>query len=159
MQLIHSCYDLQSCFEKTEREMKWEIANGTPPPEAISKAVLTRWWHVNTAAQHLKKNWEQWKLFAAGCLNATTADTAAGKISSSILSLMDESKIYCDLLFICAYSKAFFTPHIHAGDMLLLRAFAAGNVPAKAIDRMAVRTLVLYLYDVYMFNNCCSFVI
>ena len=112
MQLIHSCYDLQSCFEKTEREMKWEIANGTPPPEAISKAVLTRWWHVNTAAQHLKKNWEQWKLFAAGCLNATTADTAAGKISSSILSLMDESKIYCDLLFICAYSKAFFTPHM-----------------------------------------------
>ena len=112
MQLIHSCYDLQSCFEKTEREMKWEIANGTPPPEAISKAVLTRWWHVNTAAQHLKKNWQQWRIFATGCLNATTADTAPGKISSSILSLMDESKIHCDLLFICAYSKAFFTPHM-----------------------------------------------
>ena len=49
--------------------------------------------------------------------------------------------------------------NVHAGDMLLLRAFAAGNVPAKAIDRMAVRTLVLYLYHMYMFNNCCSLVI
>mgnify|MGYP006965230816 CR=1 FL=1 len=136
MQLIHSCYDLQSCFEKTEGEMKWEIANGAAPDKAISKAVLTRWWHVNTAAQHLKNNWQQWRIFATGCLNATTADTAPGKISSSILSLMEEPKIYCDLLFICGYSKAFFVPHMEwlqdhdaiAGDF----GYRARDMPVRA---------------------------
>jgi hypothetical protein len=36
--------------------------------------------------------------FAQAALNNTTANTAAGKIASSILSLMSEEKIGCDFL-------------------------------------------------------------
>ena len=112
MQLLHSCYDLQNCFEKTELDMMWEVANGVPPDKKISKAVLTRWWHVNTAAQHLYDNWDAWKNFAQISLNTTTANTATGKITSSILSLTEKKKIECDLSFLVAYSKAFFVPNM-----------------------------------------------
>ena len=50
MQLIHSCYDLQSRLTKEERCLFWEFATDTPAPDAMSAAVLTRWWYVNTAA-------------------------------------------------------------------------------------------------------------
>ena len=112
MQLVHSCWDLESCYSKTERDMKWEIANGTPAPKAIAKAVLTRWWHVNEAFKHLKKNWEGTIKRAHACLNATTSNTGEGKIASTILSLAEEPKIYWDLCFVCAYSKKFFVPHM-----------------------------------------------
>ena len=92
--------------------MMWEVENGYPPDESISKAVLTRWWHVNTAAQHLHDNWDAWKNFSQAALNTTTADKATGKIACWILSLTDEVKLRCDLYFIVDYSKSFFVPQM-----------------------------------------------
>jgi hypothetical protein len=112
MQLLHSLYDLVGRYEKGEAALMWEDVNGEQPPNKISKAVLTRWWWVNVAAQHLKDNWEAWKAMARAGLNATTASTAAGKIASTILSLMAEEKIKLDLYFIVAFSKAYFVKHM-----------------------------------------------
>jgi hypothetical protein len=112
MQLMHSLYDLVGRYEKGEAALMWEDVNGEQPPNKISKAVLTRWWWVNVAAQHLKDNWEAWKAMARAGLNATTASTAAGKIASTILSLMAEEKIKLDLYFIVAFSKAYFVKHM-----------------------------------------------
>ena len=52
--------------------MTWELANGTPPDKVISKAVLTRWWHVNVASQHIQDNWSEWEQFAQISLNSIT---------------------------------------------------------------------------------------
>jgi hypothetical protein len=112
MQLLHSLYDLVGRYEKGELGLMWADVNGEPPPNKISAAVLTRWWWVNVAAQHLKDNWEAWKKLAQAALNATTASTAAGKIASSILSLMEEGKIKCDLFFMVAFSKVYFVKHM-----------------------------------------------
>jgi hypothetical protein len=112
MQLMHSLYDLVGRYEPQQVRLMWEAACGEAPPGKISKAVLTRWWWVNVAAQHLKDNWVQWRALAQGALNNTTANTAAGKIASSILSLMDERKIQCDLYFMVAFSRSYFVRHI-----------------------------------------------
>jgi hypothetical protein len=112
MQLLHSLYDLVGRYEHHELLLMWESVNGQAPPNKISKAVLTRWWWVNVAAQHLKDNWDQWQALAQAALNNTTANTAAGKIASSILSLMSEEKIGCDLHFMVAFSKSYFVKHM-----------------------------------------------
>jgi hypothetical protein len=39
------------------------------------------------------------------------ADTKMGKIASGMLSMMAETKIYIDLLFVCSYSKVYFVEH------------------------------------------------
>jgi hypothetical protein len=67
---------------------------------------------VNVAAQHLKDNWVQWRALAQGALNNTTANTASGKIASSILSLMDETKIQCNLYLMVAFSRSYFVRHM-----------------------------------------------
>jgi hypothetical protein len=90
MQLLHSLHDLVGRYEPQQVLLMWEATSGKPPPGKISKAVLTRWWWVNVAAQHLKDNWVQWRALAQGALNITTANTASGKIASSILCLMDQ---------------------------------------------------------------------
>jgi hypothetical protein len=89
----------------------WESVNGRPPPNKISKALLTKWWWVNVAAQHLKDYWNQW-LALSTALNNTTGNTAAGKIASSIISLMSEEKLRCDLHFMVAFSKSYFIKHM-----------------------------------------------
>jgi len=66
---------------------------------------------MNTAVQHHKENWAEWKTFATHLLNSMTASTKLGKIASSLLSLMDKPKLYIDLLCMCAFSKYFFTNH------------------------------------------------
>jgi hypothetical protein len=63
-------------------------------------------------AQHLKDNWDQWLALAKGALNNTTGSTAAGKIVSSIISLMSEKKLGCDLHFMVAFSKSYFVKHM-----------------------------------------------
>lgn len=108
MQLIHSCYDLQSCLGWDERILFWETASEATAPNAMSAAVLTRWWYVmltrwwyvNTAALHLKEHFEEWMAFRKKKTRLLAR-----------LSLGAEPKICCDLLFICAYSKAFFVEH------------------------------------------------
>jgi hypothetical protein len=119
--------------------MMWEAAYGEPPPGKISKAVLTRWWWVNVAAQHLKDNWVQWRALAQGALNDTAANTAAGKIASSILSLMDETKIRCDLCFMVAFSRTYFVRHMKWLQMIDERAGDFGCVSRH----MPVRTCLI----------------
>jgi hypothetical protein len=109
MQLLHSLYDLVGQYEHHELQLMWESVNGQAPPNKISKAVLTRWcWWVNVATQHLKDNWDQSEALAQAALNNTTVGTAAGKIASSILSLLPEDKLACDINFMVAFSKSYF---------------------------------------------------
>ena len=110
MQLLHSLYDLVGRYEKGEAGLMWEEVNGEAPPNKIPKAILTRWWWVNKAAEHLLENWEGQLSQAA--LNSTTVATAAGKIASNILSLMKEKKIKLDLIFIVCFSKVYFVKHM-----------------------------------------------
>jgi hypothetical protein len=101
MQLLHSLYDLVGRYEHHQLHLMWESVNGRPPPNKISKAVLTsRWWRPAP-----KDNWNQWLALSKAALNNTTANTAAGKIASSITSLMSEEKLRCDLHFIDAFSN------------------------------------------------------
>jgi hypothetical protein len=86
--------------------------NGQAQPNMISKVVLARWWWVNMAAQHLKYNWDQRQAIAQAALNNTTANTAAGKIASSILSVMPEKKLGCGLHFIAGFWKSYFVKHM-----------------------------------------------
>ena len=113
LQLIHSCYDLQECFLGKEFPVHWKLANPDDPfvPNRMSAAVLTCWWYVNTAAQHLYENWDSWKRFATRCRNRYAASTRAGKITQSILSFMNEPKLAVDLKFINAFSEIFFVHH------------------------------------------------
>ena len=111
LQLLHSCYDLQSCLDRTEYALLWELTTQCPPPDMMSAAVLTRWWYVNTAAKHLEKHWDEWNEFASSLLASTKADTKLGQIASSILSLMVEDLIQADLQFVIAFSNAFFERH------------------------------------------------
>jgi hypothetical protein len=112
MQLLHCLYDLVGRYEHHELQLMWESVNGQAPPNKISKAVLTRWWWVNVAAQHLKDYWDQWQALAQAALNNTTGGTAAGQIASSILSLMTEKKLQCDVNFMVAFSKSYFVKHM-----------------------------------------------
>jgi hypothetical protein len=107
-------YDLVGRYEHHELHLMWESVNGRPPPNKISKAVLTRWWWVvNVAAQHLKDYWNQWLALSKAALNNTTGNTAAGKIAPSIsISLMSEEKLRCDLHFMVAFSKSYFIRHM-----------------------------------------------
>jgi hypothetical protein len=90
---------------------------------------------VNVTAQHLKDNWVQLRALAQGALNNATANTAAGKIASSILSLMDETKIPCNLCFMVAFSCTCFVRHMKWLQMIDERAGAFGrvsrNVPVR----------------------------
>jgi hypothetical protein len=112
MQLLHSLYDLVGGYEHHGLHLIWESVNGRPPPNKISKVVLTRWWWVNVAAQHLKDYRNQWLALSKTALNNTTANTAAGKVASSIISLMSEEKLRCDLHFTVAFSKSYFVKHM-----------------------------------------------
>ena len=111
MQMVHCCYDLQGCLSQKERKLVWTIANESPPPNKISAAVLTQWWYVNMASQHCKENWSEWKRYKTCLFSWTMASTKVEKLASSLLSLMEETQIYTDLLFICAFSKSFFVKH------------------------------------------------
>jgi hypothetical protein len=91
---------------------------------------------VNVAAQHLKDNWVQWRALAPGALNNTTANAAAGKSASSILSPMDETKIRCDLCFMVAFSRTYFVRHMKWLQMIDERAGDFGCVSCH----MPVRT-------------------
>ena len=48
---------------------------GKEAPPDISKAVLTRWWWVNTAMDHLLEHWNDWEKFANASLQQTKSDT------------------------------------------------------------------------------------
>ena len=113
LQLVHSCYDLQECLPGKEFQDLWKISNPNDEyvPNRMSAPVLTRWWYVNTACQHLLENWDGWKRFAIACRNATTTKSRMGKITRGVLSRMNEPKFLVDLKFINAFSKAFFVNH------------------------------------------------
>jgi hypothetical protein len=66
---------------------------------------------VNQAALHLKTNWDGWLKYAKACLKLTTSDTASEQIASSIIQMMGEHRIKCDVWFINLYSQAFFIEH------------------------------------------------
>ena len=91
---------------------------------------------VNVAAQHLKDNWVQWRALAMGALNNTTANTAAGKIASSISSPMNETKTRCNLYFMVAFSRTYFVRHMRWLQMIDARAGNFGYVSRH----MPVRT-------------------
>jgi hypothetical protein len=61
----------------------------------------------------LKDNRDQWQALShQAALDNMTANTAAGKIASSLLRLMLEEKIGCDLHFMVAFSKSYFVKHM-----------------------------------------------
>ncbi len=122
MQLLHSLSDLQKQFPNEEFKLSWniaqldeefdelcdEIVEAGLAPNRVSAAVLTRWWWVNQAALHLKANWDGWKKYAVACLKSTTSDTYVGQVASSIIQMMGEHRIKCDIWFMNAYSDAYF---------------------------------------------------
>jgi hypothetical protein len=143
MQLLHSLYDLVGRYKPQQVMLMWEVTSGEPPPGKICKAaVLTIWGWVNVAAQHLKDNWVQWRALAQGALNSTTVNTASGKIASSILSLIDETKIRCDLYFMVAFSQSYFVRHMNWLQMIDKR---AGNL--GYLSRHMPVTTYLIIHD------------
>jgi hypothetical protein len=137
MQLLHSCKDLEKYICDDELPVRWKQAienlrmstkddaddGGDDddqidedvrnlPPNKIKKAVLTQWWYVLCAAEHLRENWDLWKALA----DATVAgeqhlDSAHLKIATYLQSDMQEQKIKADVLFLCGFGRAFFTRH------------------------------------------------
>ena len=95
---------------------------------------------MNVAGQHLKDNCAQWQGSPQGALNNLKANTAAGKIASSILSLMNETKIRCDLYFMVAFSRTYFVRHMKWLQMIDERAGDFGYVSRH----MPVRSYLMH---------------
>ena len=94
---------------------------------------------MNKAAEHLLENWSGWQQPSQGALNSTTAATAAGKIASNILSLMEEKKIKLDLICIVCFSKVYFFKHMKWIQIVDKRSKGHGYVARH----MPVRTYII----------------
>jgi hypothetical protein len=77
-------------------------------PNKIVAAVLTRWWYVTMANDHLLENWDEWRSLADSVINAYGYSGKKGLIASSIVLLMNEQKLRCDAEFLWGFSTAFF---------------------------------------------------
>jgi hypothetical protein len=77
-------------------------------PNKIVAAVLTRWWYVTKANDHLLDNWDEWHALATSVVGAFGYSGKKGTIASSIVQLMGEPKLRCDAEFLRAFSKSFF---------------------------------------------------
>ena len=53
VQLIHSLFDLQCCYNTEERKVMMDISNVVPPEKVIVKGLITVLWHVNMEPIHL----------------------------------------------------------------------------------------------------------
>jgi hypothetical protein len=102
MQLTHSCFDLQRCYPNIFKEL-WRLINdGENLDSLMKKAVLTRWWYVTCAMGNLIKNWDAWLEVATQLVNLEGGSNKAGKIASSLFSLMQEPVLKCHALFVVA---------------------------------------------------------
>jgi hypothetical protein len=111
MQLTHCCFNLQRCYPNIFKEL-WRLINDGENLDSLTKkAVLTRWWYVTCAMGNLIKNWDAWLEVATQLVNLEGGSKKAGKIASSLFSLMQEPVLKCHALFVVAFSTSFFHKH------------------------------------------------
>jgi hypothetical protein len=88
----------------------WDLANALDAdynglrPNLILKGLLTCWCSVTAAARAVLKQLKQWPKFPKDITNASKTNTKNGKMAQDLISLMLESKLYLDLLFIVGFS-------------------------------------------------------
>ena len=80
-------------------------------PNRMKEAVLTRWWYVTLANQHILIHGGEWKSFAQKVINVHGKSSKKGKIAEQIVSLLDEPMIKCDSEFLNGFSLCFFHSH------------------------------------------------
>ena len=133
MQMLHSCYDLQECFEAKEFEAMWETAkekvrgmdgategddneddnddDANSKFKRIAKAVLTRWWFVGVASCHLLEHWAIWHTLSQMIINSHDSKSRANTIASGLNSLMQEPVLQVELALLKGFHEAFIFEH------------------------------------------------
>jgi hypothetical protein len=87
------------------------INDGENLDSLMKRAVLTRWWYVTCAMGNLIKNWDAWLKVATQLVNLEGGSKKAGKVASSLFSLMQKPVLKCHALFVVAFSTSFFHKH------------------------------------------------
>ena len=138
MQLLHSAYDLQQCFEFQEFKILWkqiEAEIGAENSEKVLKMqepIATRWWCIGIAASYMKEFWNLFLAICQGIINDSNTDKRVNKIASGLESLMNEEELKSDLLFLAAYHHFFMTPHFKflqaAGDRSKKPGYQSNNI-------------------------------
>ena len=134
MQLLHSAYDLQQCFEFEEFKILWKQIDSENHEKVLKmqEPVATRWWFIGIATSYLKEFWNLFLLICGGIINDSNADKRVNKIASGLESLMNEGELKSDLLFLAAYHHFFMTPHFEflqiAGDRSKKPGYQTNNI-------------------------------
>ena len=114
MQMLFVAYALQETMDKAERPFRWQITTGGEDgsvPLSMATPVLSRWWWVNQALDHMLEKWDGWYKVAESTKNASNSGSLPHRLASILISLMGEPKLQMNLMFISGYSRAFFIGH------------------------------------------------
>jgi len=123
LQLAHAVYDLFKCFKELQGNWKdfltvlWndEYPTINIPKElilSIQEPLITHWWTIGKTCQLIVKYYHIIQKLALSVVAATRTDERENKIASGLGSLMEESMIHTDLLFLAAFSKHFLDKHM-----------------------------------------------
>jgi hypothetical protein len=141
LQLVHTCYDMQECYPGDLFATAWNAAKTVRPtgsvnaassvdrmiveepsalreddddPDAInrmSRPVLTRWWYVSVACEHLVDHFDDWMNFFDRIVAKSKSGSKEWKIASNGSSLIREPRLLCDAWFVVGFARSFFHNH------------------------------------------------
>jgi hypothetical protein len=137
LQLVHTCYDMQQCYSGDLFATAWNAAKSVKPAPGASidrmvveeenplreddedvdaikrmqRPVLTRWWYVSMACEHLVEHFEDWEHFMNRIVAKSKSNSREWKIASNGCSLISEPRLLCDAWFIVGFARSFFHRH------------------------------------------------
>lgn len=112
MQLVHSAWNLQTggggSIELNTFRKLWQENFNSEEDEKFKKMncpVLTRWYLVGLATEHLLQNWDKWLVLAKQIRNAYTSIAAPNKCASALISLMLEPLLRAHAGFVHGFHR------------------------------------------------------
>ena len=102
----------------------------------LLKPLLTRWCYVVKCATAILQRWNDWKKFLDVCYLAFS--TKEGDMSRKCLAVMKDPKLKCEIEFVVAFGRCFFTKHFEWLQHIDTHTKKAGFFSHEMLPRVAI---------------------